>query len=942
MNKDEIISILKEEIEEKNREIDRLNSEYSKIMNSRSWKYANYGRKIYKCMHNPKIILRKLGLIAKGNHYKNYLSYNSIYEDNQDYSKYKTDIKSIAFYLPQFHTFKENDEWWGKGFTEWTNTKKSSPKYPTHYQPREPHDDIGYYDLKDVDVLKKQTELAKQHGLYGFCFYYYWFSGKRLMEKPVDMLLEHKEIDFPFCLCWANENWTRTWDGLDKEVLIAQKYAKDDPKKFIKDIKKYMEDKRYIRIDDKPVLLVYNPSQIPNIENVIDEWRKEAKLQGIGEIYIITRHLIPNDIEVNNSDANYDFPPLQKGFPSCTLTGIDNAFIFNYSAMVSEMINYYRNHKSLKPFYYTSTMGWDNSARRKDGYTVFHNYSLENFYNWNREIIRQTRRQNNSENRIMFINAWNEWCEGTYLDPDKKYGYANINTLSKSIFDIPFNETIVSKSEKKIFSLTDKKIAVQIHLFHEDLTDEIIEQVNNIPYPFDCYITTDTEEKKEKISLKFGKECKANQVIIDVSINRGRDVAPFLLQMSKVYNKYDYICHIHTKKSKTVKYGDDWRKYLYRNLFGSEANVSQIFECFENDKSVGVIFPPIFPVIVDQVGFYGKNYKNCLKEFKRLGIPKQYINEKLVFPAGTMFWAKTDAIKPLFEANYKYSDFAKEKGQLDRTTAHAIERIICTLAFSRGYSYRNIYNNSIKFDVKSKKRLILFAHNDENNTISNTDLEYLQELKKYAKKLVVISSKEVLKNNKSLEKIVDDIFVSDEEYDFNAWSVALNALGRKEIAKYEEIVFANNNRCVTNISFDEIFHNVKDNSLEALCIHKAQNQTDFNYINSDFMILSQSVLLNENVYSLFTNPKKYNSMDEKNKIVNAKIEEILNKENIPYNIYINETNYVDRYLVNGSIDLKSPYLMLILNSPLLDKRSFNYLLDDEKVLVNDFIKKCKK
>ena len=164
------------------------------------------------------------------------VSYDSWYEDDGDYSNYCSDVKPIAFYLPQFHTFKENDEWWGKGFTEWTNTRKSRPRFPSHYQPREPHPDIGYYDLSDWRVIARQAELAKRHGIYGFCFYNYWFSGKRLMEKPVDLLLAHPEIDIHFCLCWANENWTRRWDGNDDEVLICQNYENDSVQ-YIADLK---------------------------------------------------------------------------------------------------------------------------------------------------------------------------------------------------------------------------------------------------------------------------------------------------------------------------------------------------------------------------------------------------------------------------------------------------------------------------------------------------------------------------------------------------------------------------------------------------------------------------------------------------------------------------------------------------------------------------------
>ena len=347
----------------------------------------------------------------------------------------------IAFYLPQFHPIPENDKVWGKGFTEWTNTKKSKPRFDGHYQPRVPHKDIGYYKLDNIETIKKQIKLAKEHGIYGFCFYYYWFSGKRLMEKPLDLFLEHKEIDFPFCLCWANENWTRRWDGLDKEVLIKQEYNLDDNKKFIEDIRKYLLDDRYIKIDNKPLLLVYKPENIPNFLNMIKEWREYARELGIGELYIITQGDAFNVNSYNNTvvDGEFDFPPHAMEFTNVKLNNRSTTRAYDYKKTVDMVDKLYRKHFPLKDYYYTVTMAWDNSPRRKENYFVYCNYNIESFYKWLRIIIRETRKRHKKDNRFIFINAWNEWAEGTYLEPDEKCGYANINTLSKAIYDLSFD-----------------------------------------------------------------------------------------------------------------------------------------------------------------------------------------------------------------------------------------------------------------------------------------------------------------------------------------------------------------------------------------------------------------------------------------------------------------------------------------------------------------------
>jgi len=187
-------------------------------------------------------------------------NYLSLYENNIDFSNFNTDIKIIAFYLPQFHSIKENDLWWGKGFTEWTNVKKCKPHFKGHHQPRIPGDKINYldyYELTNSSVIKNQIQLAKSHGISGFAIYYYWFSGKKLLEKPIDIYLNDISIDFPFMLIWSNGNWTRKWDGKDQDILISQEYKDEDPELFIKDIKKYLIDIRYIKIDKKPVIGLY-------------------------------------------------------------------------------------------------------------------------------------------------------------------------------------------------------------------------------------------------------------------------------------------------------------------------------------------------------------------------------------------------------------------------------------------------------------------------------------------------------------------------------------------------------------------------------------------------------------------------------------------------------------------------------------------------------------
>ena len=366
-------------------------------------------------------------------------SYQSFYEDDVDFSKFTTDIKALAFYLPQFHTFPENDEWWGKGFTEWTNTRKAQPQFPSHYQPREPHDDIGYYDLSDYRTLQRQADMMKKHGIYGLCMYHYWFSGKRLMEKPLDLLIEHPEIDLKFCLCWANENWTKTWDGLENHILISQKHQDDDID-YIKDLKKYIMDPRYIRVNGKPLVLVYRPGVLPDASKTFRRWRKWAMKNGIGPLHLLVVRGCANTPEsmlVDGADGEVEFPPAYTAAPIVLKNTECGGQIMHYPGYVNEIISGRGcTEKFDTPVYRGAMLGWDCTPRRK-AYHCWYGFSPQWYYKWLRYNIEWTRKHHEEEDRFIFINAWNEWAEGTYLEPDKLFGYTNLNTTSRALFGMP-------------------------------------------------------------------------------------------------------------------------------------------------------------------------------------------------------------------------------------------------------------------------------------------------------------------------------------------------------------------------------------------------------------------------------------------------------------------------------------------------------------------------
>lgn len=353
--------------------------------------------------------------------------FKPVYTEYKDNSYINTDIKVLAWYLPQFYPFKENNEWWGEGFTEWTNVKKAVPLYDGHCQPRIPHKDIGYYNLSNIDNMRKQVEIAKNYGLYGFCFYHYDFAGKRIMEKPVDNYINNKDINFNFCLSYANENWTRKWDGGDNHLLIGQVFSKENDLKFIENLQKYFDDYRYIKIDDKPVLLVYRPLNYPNINETTNIWR-EYQLKHTGkDLYLIftCAHTHPQITpKYFGFDSYVDFS-IRYGFAMKRING----YAISYEALVNAIIKY---QKDNEPSYKDVFLRWDNSPRTKNCLIV-DDFSFDTYRKWIRHNIEYTRKNFEEDRRFMFINAWNEWGEGTYLEPDKDNGYTALDILSQEI-----------------------------------------------------------------------------------------------------------------------------------------------------------------------------------------------------------------------------------------------------------------------------------------------------------------------------------------------------------------------------------------------------------------------------------------------------------------------------------------------------------------------------
>jgi len=355
------------------------------------------------------------------------------------------DKRIIALYLPQFHPIPENDEWWGKGFTEWRNVAKARPRFLGHYQPHLPAD-LGFYDLRVPEVRVEQAKMAQENGIFGFCYYHYWFNGRLLLERPLEEMLKSGEPDFPFMLCWANENWTRVWDGGEKEILIEQKYSEEDDRQHIKYLIKFFKDPRYIRINDKPVISIYRSTLLPSMEKTIEVWRDEALKEGI-ELYICRFESLGQGIDymVNGVDAAIEFEPhsgtkeyLRRKKKRVVRRAINYIFrlttgknifpvVLNYKKYVyfqlKRTVPSYKRYPCITPM-------WDNTARRKSTFFAFHGSTPELFGIWLQNVVNKFVPYSEDENFI-FINAWNEWAEGNHLEPDIKWGDRYLRQIKK-------------------------------------------------------------------------------------------------------------------------------------------------------------------------------------------------------------------------------------------------------------------------------------------------------------------------------------------------------------------------------------------------------------------------------------------------------------------------------------------------------------------------------
>lgn len=352
--------------------------------------------------------------------------------------------KLIALHLPQFHAIPENDEWWGKGFTEWTNVSRAKPSFRRHYQPHLPAD-LGYYDLRLPEVREAQASLAAEYGIDGFCYYHYWFNGRRLLERPHAEILKSGEPKFPYCLCWANESWSRRWLGEERNLLMEQKHSLEDDKQHALYLLKSFEDDRYIRVGDRPVFAIYRPDLMPDPSAAVEVYKDTCRKHGVPEPWMIgvDAHRPGSDYTKLGFDATLGFEPQLGVFaPECFRDGASLAKLRNNLSLgiYSSRLKVYDEREARRrmagirrvhPYHPCCFVAWDNTARRGKEGIVYVNGSPELFQE---SLVSSMERAEAlpEEARIVFVNAWNEWAEGNHLEPDQRNGHAYLEAVRRA------------------------------------------------------------------------------------------------------------------------------------------------------------------------------------------------------------------------------------------------------------------------------------------------------------------------------------------------------------------------------------------------------------------------------------------------------------------------------------------------------------------------------
>ena len=593
----------------------------------------------------------------------------------------------IAFHLPQFHPFPENDAWWGKGFTEWSNVSKAVPQFRGHYQPRLPAD-LGWYDLRLPEVLRQQAALAETAGVAAFCFHFYWFGGRRLLERPLDAFAADAEIELPFCLCWANENWTRRWDGKESELLMAQQHSPEDDRAVLDELAGYMRQPRYLRVGGKPLLVIYRPDILPDAAATLRRWRERAREIGLGELFVLCSNAFGfADYARLGFDGLVEFPPhaISTGEITEDVETLNAQFegrVYHYPTVADAQIAELRDRDD--PRFFPGVMpSWDNEARRPGKGHAFHEAAPEPYWRWLSEALATQTRLSRPDERLVFINAWNEWAEGAYLEPDRWFGHGFLQATHAAVQTqaprLAADHPLLARSQAGFRKRT--QAAAIVHVFYPELIEWFGERLGGRS-DLDLLVTVPdlwSEEELERIATALPR------ARLQAVENRGRDVLPFMagLRVAGAVG-HELFVKLHSKRSPHTSDGDQWRDRLVSELIDGGA-ADRARAAFAADSRLGMLAAAEARM---RLGEPGVMHNNAVSMARLARVLDVRFDDETEFAAGSMFWGRTAAFERLAAATPERLGVEPELGRIDGTVAHGLERLTVAVARASGYEAR--------------------------------------------------------------------------------------------------------------------------------------------------------------------------------------------------------------------------------------------------------------
>ncbi|MGE8246164.1 MAG: glycoside hydrolase family 99-like domain-containing protein [Stenotrophomonas maltophilia] len=568
----------------------------------------------------------------------------------------------VAFYLPQFHPFAENDAWWGKGFTEWRNVTRALPQFEGHIQPRLPAD-LGFYDLRNPQVMRDQAQLAGEYGIGAFCFYYYWFSGTTLMEDPLRQWLADDSIDLPFCLCWANENWARRWDGRDEDILIGQQHSAEDDLAFIAHVADYLRDRRALKVDGKPMLLVYRPHLLPDARATANRWRQWCLDNGIGQIHLAYvqgfERPDPRDI---GFDAAVEFPPNMSNPRSLTADQylINPDFegdVRDWRELATEIAA-----RPLPPYtlYPGVNPGWDNEARRSGKGRVYLHASPRGYGDWLWATIHRRLAPVPANQRLVFINAWNEWAEGAVLEPDMRLGHAYLD-VTRRVLSEP-QVSVPTAAFAVIETTNPARLSTALELLGEN------------PGIRQIFVVTPQAAGPALASLLTGKHSPAR---IELIVSDTLPLVSFLQVVNRLPAQQQ-TCVLRLQLDRDTPTEDGALKHVWTAL--SASATESTLAAFTGDASVGMAW-----VGTSEAGQPHAEAIEWSRVHARLGITATTPSRARA-PAPLHYWIRLQALRPILDAHLLPSELQAVPAAFPAMFAQVLEAMLPEVVADAGFT----------------------------------------------------------------------------------------------------------------------------------------------------------------------------------------------------------------------------------------------------------------